>query len=89
MPNNDVWNYMLTVYVGLIQMLDYQLNIGQTSNDKLYDELLKQDKTLDEQTNIYLKNIVNQNNYIIEILRKTNEKCEGNDTNNGEPRFSL
>ena len=63
--NNDLWNYMFTVYVGLIQMLDYSLNMNQTSNDELMKELQKQDQILDDQTHKYLKKIVEQNKEII------------------------
>ena len=63
--NNDLWNYMFTVYVGLIQMLDYSLNMNQTSNDELMKELQKQEQILDEQTHKYLKKIVEQNKEII------------------------
>ena len=63
--NNDLWNYMFTVYVGLIQMLDYSLNMNQTSNDELMKELQKQEQILDDQTHKYLKKIVEQNKEII------------------------
>ena len=68
--NNDLWNYMFTVYVGLIQMLDYSLNMNQTSNDELMKELQKQEQILDEQTHKYLKKIVEQNK---EIIKQNND----------------
>lgn len=50
-------------------MLDFVLNISQTSNDILFKELQTQDKILNEQTNVYLKKIVNQNEEIISLLQ--------------------
>lgn len=61
---------MLNVLANLCQLADYQLNTQQLSNDDLMQELIKQDKVLDDQTNIYLKKIIEQNEEIIRLLKK-------------------
>lgn len=61
---------MLNVLANLCQLADYQLNMQQLSNDDLMQELIKQDKVLDDQTNIYLKKIIEQNEEIIRLLKK-------------------
>ena len=42
-----------------------------SSNNDIMKELQLQDKMLSEQTNIYLKNIIRQNEEILEKLNKT------------------
>lgn len=64
-------NYeLLSLLANILQIANFQLNIEQTSNDQLMKELRNQDKILDEQTNIYLKKIIEQNNEIINLLKK-------------------
>lgn len=63
MNNNYNFFFMLGVLANLCQLYDLDLNLNQTSNDELM-------KALDEQTNIYLKRIVEQNDEIIKILRE-------------------
>lgn len=70
--NNNNYNFffMLGVLANLCQIYDLDLNLNQTSNDELMKELSKQDRVLDEQTNTYLKKIVEQNELIIQMLRE-------------------
>lgn len=75
--NNDYFFNKWAIFTGLLQMMDYDLNLKQISNDKIFEELQKQDKILEQQktelqnqTNIYLKKIIKQNEKIINILDK-------------------
>lgn len=74
---NDNFYFALSYLANLCQLADFQMNISQLSNDDLMKHLIKQDKVLDEQTNIYLKEIVQQNEIIIkqneEILKLLNK----------------
>ena len=62
--------FWLSFLANIAQLESYQLNVKQTSNDDLMKHLVKQDKVLDEQTNDYLKIIIEQNNKILEYLGK-------------------
>ena len=66
MENNNEW--MFNLYIGFVQMLDFMLNITQVTNDDLLKELQNQDTILNEQTNIYLKQILENQKKIIKIL---------------------
>lgn len=64
------YNYfVLSLIANMCQLMDFQLNITQLSNDDLMKHLLQQDKVLDEQTDIYLKKIIEQNTEIIKLLK--------------------
>ena len=64
-------NYeLLSLIANVLQVLNFQMNLEQISNDELFKELRNQDRILDEQTNIYLKKIIEQNNEIINLLKK-------------------
>lgn len=69
---NDNFNvyFILNIIANLLQIADYQMNVSQLSNDDLMKELQKQDQVLDEQTNSYLKRIVENQEKILEILTK-------------------
>lgn len=69
MDNNDYSYFILSTIANLCQLADFQMNVTQLSNDDLMKHLLKQDKVLDEQTNIYLKKIIEQNEEIIRLLK--------------------
>lgn len=67
---NDKW----ALLTGILQMMDFDLNVKQISNDEIFFKLQKQDKTLEQQgkeiqkqTNYYLEKIIKQND---EILKK-------------------
>lgn len=63
------YNYfILSIIANMCQVMDFQMNMSQLSNDDLMKHLLQQDKVLDEQTNIYLKKIIEQNEEIKNIL---------------------
>lgn len=63
------YNYfILSIIANMCQVMDFQMNMAQLSNDDLMKHLLQQDKVLDEQTNIYLKKIIEQNEEIKNIL---------------------
>ena len=73
--NNDFFNKWALI-TGMFQLLDYNLNVKQISNDKLFEELQKQDKVLEyqnqelqKQTNEYLDKIIKQNDEILKILK--------------------
>ena len=78
--NNDGFSsfwWWLSVVANYCQIESYEMNKKQLSNDDLMKHLLDQDKVLDyqnkilqEQTNDYLKKIVEQNEIIINILTK-------------------
>lgn len=80
MNNNDYNNYdfffWLSVMSNWCQLESYQMNQKQLSNDDLMKHLQKQDnvlenqnRMLDEQTNQYLKKIIEQNETIINLLK--------------------
>ena len=65
------YNYfILSIIANMCQVMDFQMNIAQLSNDDLMKHLLQQDEVLDEQTNIYLKKIIEQNEEIKTILNE-------------------
>ena len=72
MENNNDFDifFILNIISNLLQIVDYQLNVSQVSNDEIMKHLQKQDGILSEQTNIYLKQIIQQNEEIKEILRE-------------------
>lgn len=74
--NNYNAYFLLSVIANLCQLADFQMNVSQLSNDDLMKELQKQDKILDEQTQVYLKTIIEQNNKIIEQNNKIIELLE-------------
>lgn len=72
--SNDSFFNRWAIITGIIQLMDYGLNIKQVDNDTLLQHLQKQDRVLEDQnrelqkqTNEYLEKIVKQNE---EILRK-------------------
>ena len=74
---NDNSYYWISMLANFCQLADFQMNVQQLSNDDLMRHLIKQDKVLDsqsnmlqEQTNNYLKRIIEQNNEIISLLKK-------------------
>lgn len=70
-------DYLLNYVANWLQILDFQMNTQQLTNDDLMKHLKMQDKILDEQTielqkqtNVYLKKIIEQNEEIINLLKK-------------------
>ena len=70
MTNNQNGNYsfldMLNVFSVILQMIGYDKDQKQTSNDDLLRALQIQDRE-------YLDKIISNQNQILEILSKTNE----------------
>lgn len=64
--NNNNGFFLLNVLANCFQMLDYNLNVTQTSNDVLFKELQKQNKQ-------YLEKIIKQNEEIIKLLKDGNK----------------
>jgi hypothetical protein len=76
--NNSFDNFCngLNYVANISQLIDLGLNIGQTSNDEIMKHLLEQDRILDnqdtvlqEQTNIYLKQILENQKEILRLLK--------------------
>lgn len=68
--NNYLFYFMLSVLANICQLADFDMNVKQVSNDEIMKVLEKQNNVLNEQTEIYLKEIVEQNKLIIELLQK-------------------
>ena len=75
--NNDDFFNRWAIITGILQFMDYNLNVRQVDNDTLLQHLQRQDqvlekqnKELQKQTHEYLEKIVMQNE---EIIRKLNE----------------
>jgi len=73
--NDDFFNRW-AIITGIIQLMDYGLNVKQVDNDTILQHLNMQDRVLEnqnkelqKQTNEYLEKIVKQNE---EIIRKLN-----------------
>nr|DAX02354.1 MAG TPA: hypothetical protein [Bacteriophage sp.] len=70
MTNNQNGNYsfldMLNVFSVILQMIGYDKDQKQTSNDDLLRALHRQDRE-------YLEKIISNQNQILEILSKTEE----------------
>ena len=74
--NDDFFNRW-AVITGIIQLMDYNLNLQQVDNDTLLQHLNMQDqvlenqnKELQKQTNEYLEKIVRQNEEIIKRIER-------------------
>ena len=70
MTNNQNGNYsfldMLNVFSVILQMIGYDQDQKQTSNDDLLRALQRQDRE-------YLEKIISNQNQILEVLSKTEE----------------
>ena len=67
--NNDSL-FLLEILSNVLQIASYIMLQKDSSNNDIMQELQLQDKMLSEQTNIYLKNIIRQNEEILEKLNK-------------------
>ena len=67
--NNSL--FLLEILSNVLQIASYIMLQKDSSNNDIMQELQLQDQLLSEQTNIYLKNIIRQNE---EILEKLNNK---------------
>lgn len=66
--NNSL--FLLQILSNVLQIASYIMLQKDSSNNDIMHELQLQDKMLSEQTNIYLKNIIRQNEEILEKLNK-------------------
>lgn len=67
---NNTFFFYLSVIANLCQLYDLNLNLSQTSNDEIMQDLQRQDKLLESDIIIKLDKIIKQNEEIIEILKK-------------------
>lgn len=67
--NNDGL-FLLEILSNVLQIASYIMLQKDSSNNDIMHELQLQDKMLSEQTNIYLKNIIRQNEEILKKLDK-------------------
>lgn len=67
--NNDSL-FLLEILSNVLQIASYIMLQKDSSNNDIMQELQLQDKMLSEQTNIYLKNIIRQNEEILKKLDK-------------------
>lgn len=69
--NNNDSLFLLEILSNVLQIASYIMLQKDSSNNDIMHELQLQDKMLSEQTNIYLKNIIRQNEEILKKLDKT------------------
>lgn len=62
--------FWLGIVANILQIENYRMLLKDASNDDIMKELQVQDQTLSEQTNIYLKKIIEQNEEILKRLEK-------------------
>ena len=67
--NYDIF-FFLGVIANLLQIENYDLNVTDVKNSELLKELNRQDQMLNEQTNIYLKRILENQEEIIRLLKE-------------------
>lgn len=67
--NNSL--FLLEILSNVLQIASYIMLQKDSNNNDIMHELQLQDKMLSEQTNIYLKNIIRQNEEILKKLDKT------------------
>ena len=67
--NNSL--FLLEILSNVLQIASYIMLQKDSSNSDIMQELQLQDKMISEQTNIYLKNIIRQNEEILKKLDKT------------------
>ena len=76
LENNVNQNYdfffCLGVMANLLQIENYEMLLKDTTNNNIMKELQTQDKILAEQTNIYLKKIIKQNDKLLQLLDNKN-----------------
>lgn len=72
MNGNYDFFFWLSVFANLLQIENYEMLLKDAKNNDIMQELQSQDKMLAEQTNIYLKKIVEQNEEILRLLKDKN-----------------
>ena len=74
--NNDSL-FLLEILSNVLQIASYIMLEKDSSNNDIMQELQLQDQLLSEQTNIYLKNIIRQNEEILEKLNNKTSSWKG------------
>lgn len=69
MNENYDFFFWLGVIANLLQIENYEMLLKDANNNDIMKELQEQDQMLSEQTNIYLKKIVEQNEEILRLLK--------------------
>ena len=77
MENENNPYFLLGVLANILQISDFQMNVSQLSNDDIMRHLLLQDRVLDDQTNNYLKKIIEQNEKIIQQNEELKKLLKG------------
>lgn len=77
MENENNSYFLLGILANVLQIADYQMNVSQLSNDDIMRHLLLQDRVLDDQTNNYLKKIIEQNEKIIQQNEELKKLLKG------------
>lgn len=77
MENENNPYFLLGILANILQIADFQMNVSQLSNDDIMRHLLLQDRVLDDQTNNYLKKIIEQNEKIIQQNEELKKLLKG------------
>ena len=75
--NNNNSLFLLEILSNVLQIASYIMLEKDSSNNDIMQELQLQDQLLSEQTNIYLKNIIRQNEEILEKLNNKTSSWKG------------
>lgn len=62
--------FILELLANTLQIASFQMLQKDASNNDIMKRLQLQDQTLSEQTNVYLKKIIKQNEEILDLLKK-------------------
>ncbi len=62
--------FILELLANTLQIASFQMLQKDASNNDIMKRLQLQDQTLSEQTNVYLKKIIKQNEEILNLLKK-------------------
>lgn len=65
--------FWLSVVANILQIENYRMLLKDATNNDILKELQIQDQTLAEQTNVYLKKIIEQNEEILKEIKKRKE----------------
>ena len=77
MENDNNPYFLLGILANILQIADFQMNVSQLSNQDIMQHLLLQDRVLDNQTNNYLKKIIEQNEKIIQQNEELKKLLKG------------
>lgn len=62
--------FWLSVVANILQIENYRMLLKDATNNDIIKRLQIQDQTLAEQTNVYLKKIIEQNEEILKEIKK-------------------